>query len=159
MDYGSGADTDTGKDGAVGANVNIFPNVYPRGHGESATTLDGFCLGWCLQRVDGHVGPNGCIPPDGDFARVEKLAVRANVDVVADGDVVAVIAHEGRVDVDLTPEVSRDDWFSIPEIPGPPRRKDCIKQPMHLVCSDLHVWVAGVVVTVHGVLAFIALPN
>jgi hypothetical protein len=59
MDDGSIANTDTGKNGAVGSDVDILPNVDLGSDCSATTALDSFGVDWHSLRVDGDVSPNG----------------------------------------------------------------------------------------------------
>jgi len=71
MDDGAISDTNARKNGAVGADVYIFANVHLRSYGGAATALDRFGVGRGPLGIDGHIGPNGCIPSDRDSPRVQ----------------------------------------------------------------------------------------
>lgn len=96
------ADTDASKKEAVCADPHIPANVYFRSRRGAMRTTAPVASGICrrLHSINGYVGTNGCVVPDGDVTGIQKLAVHPNGHIAADVNVVAVIAIEGSFDND-----------------------------------------------------------
>lgn len=159
MDDGTRTNSHTSENGAIGTDMNILADVNFSSYCSPATAFERFALCRRALRVNGHICTNRRIPADGDSSRVKKFARSSNVDIVANGEVVPVIAHERGVDVDaIAAEVTTRRLFARLAVrKGPLRYKNGPENVIARLGCNLLVRVVGVVETIDGTLAFLTL--
>jgi hypothetical protein len=123
-DDGPVPNTDARKNCAVGSDMDILANVDLCSHGLAVSALQILGVVWRSLRIDGDVGANRGVPTDGDTAGIEESARCADFDVIRDGEIVAVVARKGRVDVNILPVMTADGAF----VARAPSREDCAEK-------------------------------
>ena len=159
MDDGTRAYLHTGEDGAIGTDVYVITNVNLSSHCCAAGALERRDVVGCVLRLNRHVGTNGRIPSDGDSPRIKELAPSPNFDMIGNGKVVAVVAHERSINGDFGTVMSVNMISRLAIGKSPPRGNNGFEKVVARLPYNFLLRIVCVVETVHGSFAPVTLFN
>lgn len=144
------------------ADVNVLTNVNFSSNLRAIAAFEAMCVGWCLERLDGYASTNLDIPSDSDPSRIEKLTMSSNCDVVADRNIVAIVAVERCGNIHVSTKMSTvGSTRAMVHMAwrDPLSRYNQLEVSLALPSRDDHRWVGSAVVGVDGVGALGAFPH